>query len=305
MRKTRGFLRRFAEYLAETFGVSAAERLQARHLRQWHRHAASLRTARGRPLKASSVNRRLVAVHGLLEHMARRGHIHRRLLDELPYVKEPRLLPGSVLTHARMRALLDSVPTDTSEGFRNRTMLEVLYSTGIRAGELLGLDLGRLDFASRSALVKGKGDKERMVPLGRTACRLLEGYVAGVRPFLLAARGGDAPEDEKAVFVGKDGRRLSYAAFRRMVRSVARKARLEINVTPHTFRRSCTTELLRSGANMYHVKELLGHESLDTLKHYARLTITDLKKTHARCHPRERDERGRHEEAEEGEMHES
>ena len=84
---------------------------------------------------------------------------------------------------------------------------------------------------------------------------------------------------------------MPYYTLRRIVHACAVKAGIEINVTPHTFRRSCTTEMLRGGAGMYHVKELLGHESLETLKHYAKLVITDLKKTHAKCHPREKDAR--------------
>ena len=82
-------------------------------------------------------------------------------------------------------------------------------------------------------------------------------------------------------------RKAGYHTFRRIVHRSAEAAGLEINVTPHTFRRSCTTELIRGGANLYHVKELLGHENLETLKHYTKLTIEDLKATHARCHPRE------------------
>ena len=131
----------------------------------------------------------------------------------------------------------------------------------------------------------GKGRKERMVPIGATALGYLEGYLKAIRPAV------QQDGDEKALFVDGEGRRFPYYTFRRLIHACARKAGLAIRVTPHTFRRSCTTELLRGGANMYHVKELLGHESLETLKHYARLTITDLKKTHAQCHPRERDVR--------------
>ena len=94
---------------------------------------------------------------------------------------------------------------------------------------------------------------------------------------------------EPALFLDERASRLPYHTLRRLVHACAQRAGLDVNVTPHTFRRSCTTELLRGGADMYHVKELLGHESLDTLKHYARLTIPDLKKAHQRCHPRERD----------------
>ena len=140
-------------------------------------------------------------------------------------------------------------------------MLEVLYSTGIRVGELLGLNVTDVDLDNATAVVLGKGNKQRVVPIGKTALRLLESYLKAVRPFLLSRA------DEPALFLNHAGQRMPY----------------------HTFRRSCTTELIRAGANLYHVKELLGHEDLETLKHYTKLTIEDLKATHARCHPREQE----------------
>jgi len=213
--------------------------------------------------------------------------VGRALAEVLRPVKEPVFLPGSVISHEQMRRLLGTVATDTPEGYRFRTMLEVLYSGGMRIAELLGLDLGDVDFAGGTAKVLGKGRKERIVPLGRTAVQYLEGYLKAVRPLQAGATG------ERAVFVDGSGRRFPYYTFLRLVHAAARRAGVPANVTPHTFRRSCATELLRGGANMYHVKELLGHESLDTLKHYARLTITDLKREHQRCHPREREARAR------------
>jgi site-specific recombinase XerD len=138
-----------------------------------------------------------------------------------------------------------------------------------------------LDLDNATAVVLGKGNKQRMVPIGKTALRLLESYLKAVRPFLLSQA------DERALFLNRAGQRMPYHTFRRIVHRSAEAAGLDINVTPHTFRRSCTTELIRGGANLYHVKELLGHENLGTLKHYTKLTIEDLKATHARCHPRE------------------
>jgi len=176
------------------------------------------------------------------------------------------------------------VPIGVPEGYRNRAMLEVLYSSGLRAAELLGLDLDDIDFDNATAIVTGKGNKQRVVPIGRTALRYLESYLKAVRPFLLRDPG------ERAVFLDQKGHRLRYNALAMIVRSCAIRAGLgDMHVTAHTFRRSCATELLRGGANMYHVKDLLGHATLNTLKHYAKLTITDLKKTHAKCHPRERE----------------
>jgi len=178
---------------------------------------------------------------------------------------------------------LAGIRTNTGEGYRNRAMLELLYSTGIRANELLRLNLADIDQVHKTALINGKGKKQRMVPIGKTALRYLETYIRAVRPFLIKNN------SEKALFLNSQGNRLSYERFRCIVLTVSEQAGINEHVTAHTFRRSCTTELIRSGANMYHVKELLGHESLDTLKHYARLTITDLKKTHRKCHPREKD----------------
>ena len=133
----------------------------------------------------------------------------------------------------------------------------------------------------------GKYSKERIVPIGKTALKHLETYIIAVRPYLLCNTG------EEAIFLNKKGGRLHYEQVRCLLHSYAAQAGLDAIVTPHTFRRSCATEMLREGANIYHVKQLLGHETLNTLKHYAKLTITDLQKTHAKCHPRERDERNR------------
>ena len=240
-------------------------------------------TTRGRPLKPRSVNKHVECVRGFLRYLCAEGLSPAGFVDAVQPVKEPHVLPGGVLSHEQVRCILDRIPSGTASGVRDRAMLEMLYSAGIRAAELLGLDVDRVDFRNGTALVTGKGNRQRVVPVGHTAMRLLESYVRAVRPYMLADR------DEQALFVDGAGKRLAYHSLRRIVHRRAEAAGIEINVTPHTFRRSCATEMLRSGANMYHVKELLGHESLETLKHYAKLTITDLKKTHAKCHPRERD----------------
>ena len=162
-------------------------------------------------------------------------------------------------------------------------MLELLYTSGLRARELLGLDMASLNFANATAAVMGKGRKERIVPIGRTAMRHLQSYIKVFRPMLLM------DPSEQALFISPWGRRLSYNTFRRIVHRHFDSG-ADTSVTPHTFRRSCTTELIRGGANLYHVKEILGHATLDTLKHYVKLDISDLQKTHRLCHPREKDE---------------
>jgi len=282
VRQNRCGIRLFLRWLEQSHGVRTPEQLRRTHLEAWQRHLAGL-TVRGRPLKPRSINKRIETVKNVLKHLASRGYAARNLEQAVEYVKEPKVLPGSVLSHAQARRMLEAVATDTALGYRNRVLLELLYTSGIRAGEILGLDVGHVDFPNATARVTGKGEKERVVPIGRTALGLLENYVRGVRPFLLR------DPVEKALFLDEQGHRLPYHTLRRLVHACAQRAGMAVNVTPHTFRRSCTTELIRGGAGMYHVKELLGHESLDTLQHYARLTIHDLKKEHQRCHPREKD----------------
>ncbi len=144
-------------------------------------------------------------------------------------------------------------------------------------------DVADVDLTHATAIVTGKGNKQRVVPVGKTALRLVTSYLRGVRPFLVR----DAAE--RALWLTRAGARLPYHTLLKRVRLHGDRLALPVAVTPHTFRRSCTTELIRGGANLWHVKELLGHEHLDTLQHYAKLTIADLKKTHAKCHPRERE----------------
>jgi integrase/recombinase XerD len=253
-------------------------------MESWLKSLHVHRTTKGLPLKPRSINKRIEAVRTFLKYLAMHGLVPRTLVDQIDYVNEPKLLPTSVLHHAQVKKLIAVIRTDTPDGYRDRTLFEVLYSTGVRAAEILGLDVPHVDLRNATALVTGKGNKQRVVPIGRTALRHLETYIRAVRPFLVR------DPNEAALFLNHRGMRLPYQTFLRLVHIHAKRAGLDVHVTPHTFRRSCATEMLRGGANMYHVKELLGHETLNTLKHYAKLTITDLKKTHEKCHPRERDE---------------
>ena len=119
----------------------------------------------------------------------RHGYIQRSQLEVLEYVKEPKLLPTSVLTHSQVKKLMRHVPASSSDGYRDRALLELLYTTGARIGELLALDLSDLDIKNHTATVMGKGNKQRVVPIGRTSLRFLESYLTAVRPFFIRVPG--------------------------------------------------------------------------------------------------------------------
>lgn len=280
-----GFINRaFLNWLLATHGVTTPDRLRPVHLQGWQRHLQSWRTEKGLPLKPETINTRLRNVRAWLHWLGKNGAVPVRLFASLEYLRTQKLLPRSVLEHAQMRKMLSMIDTTSGQGVRDRAMLELLYTSGIRARELTGMDLAAVNLEQATAVVMGKGGKERVVPIGKTALRWLESYMKGVRPFL--ARYPAQP----ALWLSRAGQRLGYEPLRLMVHRHATKAGLPSTVTAHTFRRSCTTELVKSGGNPWHIKELLGHENLDTLQHYARLTIVDLKKTHAKCHPRERED---------------
>ena len=283
LQRLRNCLRLFLVFLEDRYDLHTADRLHIEHIDAYQCALTDHRTVKGLPLKPITINTRIKSVRVFLDYLHERSYLLKPLARHLIYLKEPKLLPTSVLTHAQVRKLMRKIDTATALGIRDRAALELLYSSGIRVGEMEQLRVADVDIERCMAKVTGKGKKERFVPIGKTALRWLLTYVRGVRPFLL--QDGKTP----VLFITVTGRPFTAHDLRLRIHDYAKRARLDVTVTPHTFRRSCTTEMIKSNANLYHVKELLGHEKLDTLHHYARLDITDLQKTHARCHPREKD----------------
>ncbi len=273
-------IKRFVKFISENYDVNKINLLRKSHLDAWFNSIANKITKKGMPLKPRSVNKLIECTRGFLTFLTKRGYVLNALSDFLQYVKVPHLLPLGIISASDMKKLLCSIQTNSIEGYRDRTMLELMYSSGIRAGELVTLNVQDINFSENTAKVLGKGNKERIVPIGKTAMNFIETYTKAVRPFLM--KKGKI----NSLFINHDSKRLQYSSLLRTIHQCAENAKLADNVTAHTFRRTCATELVRSNANLYHVKEILGHESLETLKHYAKLSIVDIKKTHAKCHPR-------------------
>jgi integrase/recombinase XerD len=272
----------FIKYLEGTFQLETASNLRKAHLCAWQKHFDSVRTRYGRPMQSCSINNNIGRVKSFLEFLALRGYILKTVLDVLGFLKVPTLLPGGVMTNEETKKLLRQPDKNTLLGYRDRTIMELMYSSGLRAGEVISMHTDSVDFKNRTVKVMGKGRKERMVPVGKTALRYLETYLKAVRPFQLI-KGG-----RRAFFINRRGDPVQYISLMKMINKYRKTAKLDVHITTHSFRRSCATELIRGNANIYHVKEILGHESLETLKHYTKLTIMDLRKTHAKCHPREK-----------------
>lgn len=277
----RNNLKRFLLYLESSFDVTTADMLRKDHLFKWQKHLSEYRTVEGLPLKAETIKKQLVHAKCFLRYLAKRGFVLSAIAENIVYIRVPKMLPMGVLTHSQMKKILSKIDTSTLAGLRNRAILELMYSSALRAGEVLSLNIRDVDLENATVTVMGKWSKERVVPIGKTAMRYLESYIRGLRPFLLKG------EEKEALFLNiHRGTRMTYRRLLDTVHACCDKFKTDVNVTPHTFRRTCTTELVRGGADLYHIKDMLGHESLETLKHYTNLTITDLKKTHEKCHPR-------------------
>jgi site-specific recombinase XerD len=232
-----------------------------------------------RGLTRSSVARKLAAVRGLHAHLVRRGEIDSNPGELLPSPKRASRLPRT-LGSSEVAALLDRIPAATPLEVRDRALFELVYSCGLRAEEIVNLDLGDLDFDSEAIRVTGKGSKTRIVPVGEPAQRAVERYRATARRAL-----AHGPR-ETALFVSRSGRRLSTSDIRRRLGKWVREAAVAGKVSPHTLRHSFATHLLEGGADLRSIQELLGHSSVSTTQVYTRVEPSRLRREYARSHPR-------------------
>src|SRR5919108_4823433 len=244
--------------------------------RTLRRYAATLSD---RKAVAATVGRKLAALRAFYRALREHAVVPQNPADLIPAPKRPRNLPR-VLRPDEMAAVLDRIPASTPLEIRDRALFEVAYSSGLRAEELVTLDVLSVDFDAEELRVEGKGQKTRIVPAGEPALRALARYLERARP---ALRGGDG---ETALFLSKSGRRLSTSDVRRRLRAWTRHAEVQGGVSPHTLRHSFATHLLEGGADLRAIQELLGHASISTTQIYTRVESARLKSAYARSHPR-------------------
>jgi integrase/recombinase XerD len=235
----------------------------------------------------SSVRRALSAIRGLHRFCVDERGAKSDPTDGLRPPRQPQGLPKA-LSEAETEQLLAAVAGNEPKSVRDRAILELLYATGMRISELAGLALSDLDLSTSTAIVFGKGSKERLVPFGRQANAALLGWLGPAgRPQLEPrrwARRGDAD----ALFISTRGRRMSRQAIWAVVRNAAQHAGLEEKVTPHVLRHSCATHLLEHGADIRVVQEILGHAAITTTQLYTKVSDDLLRREYEAAHPRAR-----------------
>ncbi len=274
-------LRPLFEYL-ERQGLDEPGAATRDHLEGYRTHLFYLRTRSDQPLSLQTQQGRMTAVKAFFRFL----HAERFVLVDpaasLALPKVPRGLPRAHLSEADVETLLSQPDTTTPVGLRDRAAMEVLYVTGLRNAELRALTLDDVGLERREVRVRrGKGGKSRLVPLGEEAVAWLEEWLCRGRPSLVR------DPAERHVFVTWRGRPLTREDLGHLVSMAAERAGLS-KVTPHQLRHCCATHMLRHGASLRHLQELLGHASASTTQRYTRVELSDLKKVLRRCHPRER-----------------
>ena len=281
----RTLIRRF-EAFAERHGITNWTDVTTALLMDYQKHVAVSLNGNGQAYVVPAQNLHLIVVENLYRYLKTIGNVAMNPAENLQLAKEPKLLPKAVPTIKEISKLLNAPNTQTVLGYRDRTIMELLYSTGIRRAELARLKLQDLDLDHGILVVRqGKGKKDRAVPLGKVAGKYLETYLNGIRPELLHRR-----NNEDYVFLSISGRPISTSWLSHFLRRYTRRLKLSVSITPHMFRHACATHMIRNRANIRHVQEMLGHAKLETTEKYLHLTITDLKEAHSKYHPREKDE---------------
>ncbi len=271
-------LRRYLDHLAVS-GVTDLRQVGHDHVVAF---GAALRRGDGDrpPLAPSSAARALSAVRGLHRFAHAEGWTDedpaRDVRPPSPTRRLPKALPlGDVLR------LLDTPTGEDARALRDRALLELLYSTGARISEAIGLDVDDIDRDERTVVLDGKGGRQRLVPVGRPALEALDAYLVRARPALAAKGRGTG-----AMFLNARGGRLSRQGAWQVLKSAAERAGISAAVSPHTLRHSFATHLLEGGADVRVVQELLGHASVTTTQVYTLVTVNTLREVYATTHPR-------------------
>ena len=264
-------LGQFVEW-AEGRGLEPGD---VRH-RDVRRYGAGLSSNGG---AAATVARKLASIRGLFDFLVRTERVGQNPADLVSSPKREGKLPR-VLSGEQARALLERIPARTPLELRDRAMLELAYSCGLRCEEIVNLDRDSFDFEAGQLRVLGKGSKERLLPVGEPAQRALRRYLELGRHALAAE------PREAALFLSKSGRRLSPSDVTRRLGLWAREAALAAGVSPHALRHSFATHLLEGGADLRTIQELLGHASISTTQVYTRVDAARLREAYAATHPR-------------------
>ena len=279
--------KQYSQHTLRAYGTDLQSFEEFMHAREIDIAAATVRDVRAflavlraQGLARSTIARKVSAVRSLYKFLYREGVVGKNPMTALRTPRQEKKLPR-FLTEQDVDRLMGAPDTSDWKGARNRAILETLYGGGLRVSELVGLNDDDVDVSAGLARVRGKGKKERLAPIGRTASDAIRNYRAMRNAVRLPKK------DARALFINAvDGRRLTARSVRRVLRRALLAAGLDARLSPHALRHSFATHMLQNGADLRSVQELLGHENLSTTQVYTHLTTENLKEVYDHAHPR-------------------
>ena len=273
-------LKRLSKFLDEE-QIYHIEDITSDVMTEYQQDLAFSLTAKGTLLTSVTQERLLVVARNFTRFLKSRDYILHDPGTIIKLPKTPKRLPKTILSKEEVKKLLNAPDRRTSKGYRNKVILEVLYDTGIRRSELSHIKLNDLDLDGGYIRIHGKGSKDRVVPLSQRVCELTRNYILAVRSSFI---NGDDPG---YLILNRWGDILKGEGINGIVKRYAKGSRVKKHITTHTLRHTCATHMLRNGAPLRHIQEMLGHESLESTQLYTRVTINDLKEIHTKYHPSE------------------
>lgn len=273
-------LNEFVKFLAQEH-IDQLEDLNADVMAEYQQDLAFRLTRKGKLFTLRSQAQLLGVAKGFTRFLRDTDYLISDPGAKLKLPRKPRRLPKVILSQAEIKRLIHAEDTRTNRGYRNRVMLEILYDTAIRRAELGNIKIVDLDLNAGYIHIHGKGDKDRVVPLSKRVCEMVQNYILAVRPAFLQG------DDPGYLILNRWGRQMSGNSILAVVKRCAHLARLKKNITTHSLRHTCATHMLKNGAPVRHLQQMLGHESLESTQIYTHVTINDLKEIHAKYHPSE------------------
>lgn len=245
-----------------------------------------------KPLSLETQYSRLVPLKSFYRYLAKQKYIVNDPTIDLELPKRKKNLPSGIMTEKEINKILNQPNPDLILGIRDKAILELLYSSAIRNTELRKLTIYDIEMTDNQIRInQGKGRKDRIIPLGEIAIKYIERYLRESRPKLLEGfeptKRIKEPEKQKLLFISKNGRQLTMASLITIITKYVRLAGIKKHITPHSFRHTCATHMLKRKAGLRYIQELLGHGSIATTQVYTHIELNDLKKEHKRTHPRE------------------
>jgi integrase/recombinase XerD len=272
---TRRSLEEFATWISKTKEITSPEEITQPVISDFLAHC------KRRGLSTSSIKLEVVAIKIFFRFLIARDRLKADPAEYIPLPRAERYLPET-LNELQVEQLIESIPVNQPLGLRDRAMVELLYASGLRISELANARLESLHLEEQIIRVTGKGNKTRLIPVGRKACDAIAEYLAKERPRMVKKRTGGE------VFLSVRGTKLTTVRIWQILKRIARHAGLDVNVYPHLLRHSFATHLLGNGADLRIIQEMLGHADVSTTQIYTHVDQQRLKAVHHRYHPRAR-----------------